>query len=328
MPSLPLKASKSSPLHYYETYLDILNGGGSIRIHWNANYSNLFNATGNGQFTSTDLPTEYDRLVKNADGSYTLTRKDQSVYQFNSSGRLTKIQNGHGQELDMTYDGSNQLVAVTEPVSGQFLSFSYNSNNLIDAVADNLGRRVSFTYDANSNLTGITDANGNKTTYAYTPQGYVQSGTDNNGLTLFTDTYDSSGRVIAQWDGVQGHQPGAFSYDETSRPGYIITTYTDRDGNTRTLVHDSNYNLVSETDQLGNTTTNSYDAYGNCTSTTDPLNHTTTSTYDSSGNLLTTTDPAGKTTTNTYDANNNVTSITDALNNKTTKPFSNCSLRK
>lgn len=175
--------------HNYEAYLDILNGGG-IRIHWNANYSNLFNTTGNGQFTSTDLPTEYDRLVKNANGSYTLTRKDQSVYQFNSSGQLTKIQNGHGQELDLIYNSSNKLKSITEPVSGQAFNISYNSNNLISTVTDSLGRQVSFTYDANSNLTEVIDANGNKTTYAYTSQGYIQSGADNNGLTLFTDTYD------------------------------------------------------------------------------------------------------------------------------------------
>lgn len=306
--------------HDYEAYLSILSEN-SIKIHWNANCFNLFNGTGDGQFTSSDLSTKHDKLIKNTDGTYTLTRKDHSVYQFNTSGKLTQLQNGYGQVLNMTYDTSGHLIRIIEPVSNQALTLHYNGAGLIDTVTDNLGRQVSFTYDASNNLTMITDANGNRTTYAYTPQGYVQSAADNSDNVMFTNTYDSQGRVITQHDGMPDHQPGTFSYDETSQPGYVVTTYTDRNGNTRTLVHDSNYNLVSETDELGNTTAYTYDADGNRTSTTDPLNHTTTYTYDIMGNLLTTTDPAGYTTTYTYDANNNLLTETNPAGKTTSYAY-------
>lgn len=198
--------------HDCETRLTILTSG-SVRVHWNANYSNLFDKI-SGQYSSADLPAKHDKLVKNADNSYTLTRKDHSVYQFNSSGRLIQLQNGYGQNFSMTYDASGRLDRVTEPVSGQFLDFHYNSNNLVDSVSDNLSRQVSFGYDADNNMTSIVDAGGYTTTYTYTAEGYVLSAADHDGHTLFTNTYDTQGRVIAQQDGVSGYRQGTFSYDE------------------------------------------------------------------------------------------------------------------
>ncbi len=47
---------------------------------------------------------------------------------------------------------------VTEDISGRYLSFSYNVDNRLDKVTDNMGREVSFTYDANDDLDTYTDA--------------------------------------------------------------------------------------------------------------------------------------------------------------------------
>jgi RHS repeat-associated protein len=309
--------------HDYETRLTILTSG-SIRVHWNANYSNLFDKAG-GQYSSSDLPTKHDELVKNADNSYTLTRKDHSIYQFNSSGRLIQLQNGYGQSFNMTYDASGRLDMITEPVSGRFLDLHYNADNLVDTVSDNQNRQIFFGYDADHNLTAVTDASGYTTTYTYTAEGYVLSAVDHDGHTLFTNTYDSQGRVIAQQDGVSGHQQGTFSYDEASQPNHVITAYTDRNGHTRILVHDDDYNLVSETDELRQTSTYTYDADGNRTAATDPLNRTTAYTYDANGNLLTASDPAGNTTTYTYDGNNNLLTATNPAGKTTAYTYDDAS---
>ena len=148
--------------HNFETRLEALSDG-TVKIHWISNRANTFSNAGNNQFTSKDKATRYDNLVKNSDDSYALTRKDQSVYLFNSSGQLTELKNSHGQPLALSYDSVGNLQKVADPLSGQALNFTYTAQGLIDKVSDNANRQVSFDYDANSNLTAITDPLGNTT---------------------------------------------------------------------------------------------------------------------------------------------------------------------
>lgn len=72
--------------HNFEANLEELNGG-NVKIHWNANRVNTFINLDNNRFISPDLAVRHDKLVKNADGSYTLTRQDQTVYQFDNNGQ-------------------------------------------------------------------------------------------------------------------------------------------------------------------------------------------------------------------------------------------------
>ena len=292
---------------------------------------------GNNQFSSSDLTTRLDTLVKNPDGSYRLTRKDQSFYVFNPAGQLTQQGNGHGQYLTMAYDAEGRLVSVVEPVSGSAHTFQYNLDGLISGVTDDLNRQVAFEYDANRNLTKITDAKGQSITYTYNAQGRVLTATDAEGVQIFSNTYDGQGRVATQDDAITTNQLARFNYDETIEPGKVITTVYDRNGQSRVLTHDSNYQLLSLKDELGNIiNTYTYDGDGNRTSVTDANGNTTTFSYDTRGNLLSTTDPAGnisrmtydsrnnlltvenavyKKITYTYDANNNITSVTNPLGN-------------
>ncbi len=281
--------------HDYEAYLSILSSN-SIKIHWNANYSNLFNGTGNGQFTSSDLPTKHDKLIKNTDGTYTLTRKDHSVYQFNTSGKLTQLQNGYGQVLNMIYDTSGHLIRIFEPVSNQALTLHYNGAGLIDTVTDNLGRQVSFTYDASNNLTVITDANGNKTTYAYQydDAGRLASFTDPAGTVSYT--YDPNGNVLTVNDAVYGVITR--TYDALNR----VTSYTDTQGNTIQYTYDPVGNLTTLTYPGGRQVHYTYDPANRLTSVTDWANRTTTYQYDQNNRLVKTTRPDGSVLTMSYDA--------------------------
>jgi len=301
--------------HDFETNLEVLPNG-NVKIHWDANHVNTFFNNGNDRFSPADSAMRFDKLVKNSDGTYTLTRKDQKAYQFDTAGKLTKVQNGHGQSLTLAYDTSGRLATVEEPLSGQAFTLHYNTDGFIDQVTDSLNRQVSFTYDANHYLTGITDAGGQTTTYTYNGDGQVLTAVDAEGRQLFTNTYDDKGRVITQDDTIEGNQLTRFSYDESTRPGELITTVTDRNGNTRVFVYDNNYSLISETDELGNTTTYTYDDDGNRTGITDAKGNTTTFTYDDRGNLLTATDPVGNVTKMTYDDRNNLLSVENAAGKK------------
>lgn len=317
--------------HNYETRLEA-QADGSVKLRWSANRENDFTSTDQINYTSSDNACRLDKLVKNADGSYTLTRKDQSQYSFDASGRLIEERNRTGQALHMTYDSNSKLQTVSEPLSGIALNLAYDGSGLLQSATDNLNRQWSFTRDVSHNLTNIQYPNTTSSVFTYDAAGQVLSETDPQGNLLFLNTYDSEGRVVSQDDGVSGNQVSTLVYDDTSQPGFRVTTITDRTGQSRQYIHDSSYQLVKVIDELGNQTQIAYDADGNRTGITDAAGHSTTMTYDSRGNLLTTTDAdshtttityddcnnvlsiqnaAGRTITNTYDANNRLTSITD-----------------
>ena len=295
--------------HDYGAYLELVDNS-SIKVHWSPNRANTFTNNGQNQYTCPDQSMKNVILNKSQDGSYTLTLKDQSQYQFNTTGVITDMKNCHGQALNLSYDGTNRLDKIIEPISGQSLTISYNADSLIATITDTLSRKVYFTYDSSQNLIGVTDPSGKITTYTYDSTGRVLTGTDPSGTQVFSDTYDSMGRIIKQGDAV--NHLTTLSYDESSQPGYLMTTIIDRNSQTTVYKYDTAYNLLSVKDALGNTTQYTYDANGNRTSEMDANSNTTAYTYDSQGNLLTIKDPQGHTTSITYDSNNNLISMTNA----------------
>lgn len=307
--------------HNFETRLEELPSG-DITIHWSGNRSNGFTKNASGEYMPQDRAILHDTLIKNQDGSYALTRKDQSVYIFDAQGKLTTQKNGHGQQFDMSYDASGKLTRVEEPISGKTINFTYNASGFIESATDNLNRQVSFGYDVDRNLTSITDAKNQATTYTYNQAGQVLTATDAEGIRLFSNTYDSQGRVIEQDDAVSTNQTARFSYDEISDPGKLITTATDRNGKTRVLTHNYKYELLSIKDELQNVSaTYTYDADGNRLSAKDAEGNITKFTYDSRGNLLTITDPKNNKSTMTYDARSNLLSVENALGKKITYTY-------
>lgn len=294
--------------HNYETYLEIMEDG--IKLHWTTNRWNQFIKCDENRYESYDEATFYDQLVKNADGTYTLTRKDQTIYEFDTTGKLAAKKNKNGQTINLTYNPEGKLYSITEPVSGRSLLLQYNAAGLVEMVTDCANRKVQFTYDPNYNLTGITDANGKTTTYTYNSDGQVlTAATEADGVMLFTNTYDSQGRVITQDDAIVDNNLTELNYDDSVN-GQIATTVTDRNGKSRILVHDNRHQLLSITDENGYKTIYTYDANGNQLSAKDANGQKTTYTYDKRGNQLSITDPVGHTTYMNYDDRNNLLSIT------------------
>ena len=321
--------------HNYESRIEELPDG-IIKLYWNANQVNTFIYDTGNVYISPDLSTSYDRLEKQDDGSYILTRKNQQKYYFNQSGMLANIANRTGQSLILGYDSSGKLDTITEPISGQNIYLSYNGQGLLDRISDNLNRQVSFSYDANHNLVSITDAMGQTTTYVYDNEDRIVQIIDCAGITVFTNTYDEKGRIITQDDARDDTPAFHFNYDEVSQPGNVKTTLIDRNGYSQEFVYDFSYRLLSHKNELGLSTSKTYDKHGNCTSITDTAGNTTSYTYDEFGNLAGICDPASNTTSfsyderdnlisvqnaagksnrNTYDENNNLINITDLMNN-------------
>jgi RHS repeat-associated protein len=341
---------RGMPLVFQRSYNVLDNYAGQLGANWTHSYNIVLSqpvsgtavikwGDGHGEtFTLSGgiylpQPGVFNTLVKNADSTFTLTRKDQTQFAFSAGGAVTSIRDKNGNTVTLTYNGSGNLIQITDTV-GRNLVFAYDASNRITQITDPIGRTVSLQYDANNNLVQATDSAGGITTFAYDTNHRVTSITQPNGQTLLTNTYDSSGRVITQTGGrgfsstlaydapnprdttiidARGNQT-IHSYDSSLR----IVKITDASAGITSFTYDANNDRTSVTNQNGKTTNLSYDSAGNITNITDPVSNSTVFSYDAKNDLLTATNPKGKTTSFTYDSHGNLKTIVDALSSTTT----------
>jgi RHS repeat-associated protein len=262
-------------------------------------------------------PGVFGTLVRNGDGTWDLTQKDQSRYHFAADGRLLWAEDCNGNRTTLAYDAQGRLTAVTEP-AGRALTFEYTSpvsTTLISRITDHISRFIEFTYNITGELTVVTDVMGYATTMTYDADHRLLTITDANGHTFVRNVYDDRGRVREQYDALNNKT--TFAYDEPAHK----TLVTDPRGNVTTYQYDSEWRLISEKDPLNNTASYAYDADNNRTQVTDKRGNTTRYAYDDRGNVLVITDTLGYTHTYTYDSRNNLTSETDPLGRTTTYEY-------
>jgi RHS repeat-associated protein len=325
---------------------------GDVKINWTTNRYNFFQKNEQGGYQPRQIKCHFDRLVKNADGSFTLTRHSGKVYQFNAEGRLLEISNKKGQSLHLSYDSAGRVSNVTEPVSGVFLTYAYNAAGLLETVTDPLGRQARLTYDDQQNLIKITNAAGQSTTYTYDKLGQTLTGTNDEGQVLFHNTYNEDRRIIEQSDGTEEwrynkkwrllYKPSGFHYVTDPDTGKVIKTwvYTRLNG-AHTYHFNENFQVIEFDKGLrfsneviyyrynengkrssvgynhGRTTAYEYDANGNLITITDALDQKTRMTYDDHNNLLSVTKPLGQRIQLDYDDHNNLIRVTDPMGNIT-----------
>jgi RHS repeat-associated protein len=264
-----------------------------------------FTPTGGGNYSAVTKGL-FDNLKKNADGTFTLTRKNQTQFNFSATGKLLTIVDRNGNTQTLSYTGGNPT--SIQDSSGRLFTLNYDSTGRIISVIDALGRTLQYSYDAASNLISFRDGLGGLTQYNYDANHRMISATDPRGNVYLQNTYDAQGRVIVQKN-ARGFST-TFAYDS---PSSGITTIVDPLGNITKHTHNSLVQLTSVVDGLAGTTSYLYDSNNLKTSATDPLGRTQALTYDGNGNLTAVTDPNGKTTSFLYDAKNNLTRITDRL---------------
>jgi RHS repeat-associated protein len=246
-----------------------------------------------------------DKLEK-VSGTFQLTTLGDTVYRFDSSGRIASITDSHGSQTTYAYSTEGRLATITDP-SGQTLTFSYNSSNHITSVKDSTGREVQFTYSTAGDLESVTDALGGVTKYAYDSQHRLTQITDPRGNVILKNVYDSQGRIIEQRDGLEHLWKLEYGPSET-----IVT---EPEGGKHKYTFDSQYRTTSETDQVGHTTTIAYDAAGNVDEVARPGGDKWTFGHDAAGNLTSVEDPEGGERSYEYDAKNHLVHSTDARGN-------------
>jgi RHS repeat-associated protein len=296
-------------------------------------------------------PGVRSRLTKTA-GGWTVTRRDRTELNFDTTGKLLSITDGNGIGVKLAYNSGGQLETATDS-AGHTVTFAYNSAGLLTSIALPLSRTIHYAYSAAGRLASVTDAAGDVTSYTYNSAGLLASILDANSHTVVQNTYNSSGQVVSQTNALG--KKSTFSYGSESTTftdplghkwvdhyaGGVLVKRTDPLGDTTTYAYDSNLDLTAVTDPNGNTTLMSYDGAGNMLDRTspapfdyeeswiynsldEPLTFTdrrglnTTYSYDARGNLLKTTRPDGTSLANTYSATTGARlSSTDAAGHTT-----------
>lgn len=273
------------------------------------------------------------KLVKNPDGTYTMTNRDQTRNAFDSSGRLIKQIDLNGYVTSLAYDGSGQLATITDP-AGRTLTVVF-TNGFVSSVSDQSGRSVLYQYDAQGNLSQTTDMAGGVTTYGYDTNHLLQIirdalCTSTTGCTGLVNVYDTSGRVASQTDAMNRRFTFTYVGNQTTvtdpKGNVTVETYQGNEVVSRTRGYGtaqaatsgyqydpSSLGMTTVTDPDNHPVTNTYDPGGNLLTRVDSLNRKTTYTYNGFNEVLTATDPLNVTTTNSYDANGNLTTLSRPL---------------
>jgi len=264
-------------------------------------------------------------LVKNADGTFTFTRKKREVLSFDASGNLTAEKDLNGYTTTLSRPNTATTV-VTDP-AGRTLTLTYSGTHLSTATdSASPARTVSFSYTGAGELAQVIDVGGGRTTFTYDGNHRVLTmrrpkffgDTTTSPSPVVTNHYDSSGRV--DWQSDELGRTTRFDYSVAN-----TTRVTDPNGNVHLDRYDSGL-LVSETRGYGTpqeaTWSRSYDpATLGCRLVRDPNGKDWQADYDAQGNLARSIDPLGRLTTYTYDALNDPTSVTDPSGVTTTMTY-------
>jgi RHS repeat-associated protein len=334
-PVVSVKSSTGAMLNLSLTY-DSYNADTSrarfntvLGIGWTHSYNlflfpqvgSIYRVDGDGRVTTyrlgpggiyTAAAGYFETIVKNSDGSFTITDKYKTAYQYVQIAgthfmqgtpvwRLVSITDRNNNVTTLTYSAGN-LTSVADTY-GRTIAFAYNSHNLLTSTTDPLGRITSFTYDSTgTQLAKITDPAGKTSQYTYNLFSQITSKTDKDGR-QFTYSYTNA-------------EPTGFT-DGTGAPYFSMSNPTNWATDPTQLAMNAVRQYVpsttSKTDGRGNVWKYSYDLHGYVTSMVAPDGATWTYTYDPVTLMpASQTDADGNITNYKYDAQGNLIQQTDA----------------
>ena len=92
-------------------------------------------------------PGVSDDLIKNADDTSTIKRRDLSKVNFDSQGRASEEIDKNGNKLTFNYGENGNISSIVDANDRQ-TTFSYNANNVVDKITDFAGKTTTYEYDA------------------------------------------------------------------------------------------------------------------------------------------------------------------------------------
>jgi YD repeat-containing protein len=173
-----------------------IDGGGTARITQENGSQAVFAADGSGGFASP--AGQYATLVRNADGTYTYSRRGEDVLMFTAGGALRREADPDGDGVSFGRDASGRVTSIADD-AGRALTLAYGADGHVASVSDPLGRTTTYGYDSAGDLTSSTDPAGHTWSFGYDANHVMTSMTDPDGG-VTTNTYDAAARVLTQTD--------------------------------------------------------------------------------------------------------------------------------
>ncbi len=212
-------------------------------------------------FPPANWPT--DEVINTVDNGATwvLTTQNRSKYRFASDtslGRLISIEDDQGRFTDLTYSGG-LLTEIRDRISGRGALLSYEGGKLVGVTDAAALQTAALDYSANGLLQNLT-AEGVSSSYHYTTNSWLNVVRDQNGGLVMSNAYDGLGRVVSQDDARSDNGLTLFSYDEATRPGFLITSVTDRNGQLHRYTFGQQWLLREYRSPDGQTTKYEYDS--------------------------------------------------------------------
>jgi len=265
--------------------------GSNLVAHWGDDLAYQFTNSGTDTFAA---PTGiHDTLIKNVDGTFTITETSQTKYHFNASLYCDTITDPSGNVLSINRNAAGYVSNVTDATNRR-ITFGYNAANQITSVTDPLSRVWTIAYNASGDLTTVSLPVLNAHTYSYTV-GYDTT----HDVTSVTTPGGRSGTFSYNTDGSLAWEQDGAGNRSTYTYASGLTTITDANGNATTHTYTSGL-LTKVTDAIGKYETYGYDTANNKTSVQDKRGFSWATTFDGNGNVLTKKDPYLNVTTTTY----------------------------
>ncbi len=237
------------------------------------------------------------------------------------ANRITAVIDPRGKRLEYAYDGSGDLVSVTNRL-GAKTKFAYAENrpHFLHSITDALERTAAAaTYAPDGRFQSLTNASGKTASLAYDVGARTQQVTDANGF-ISTKTLDARGNVVQTVD-----QTGAIAKSTFDSKGHVLTQTQviglddAASGETNDLttsnLYDSDFNMIEQRDVFGNTLRNAYDEHGAVITAVDAHGNASLTNYNPNGSIAFTTDVDGNTTRFQSNELGNVTQLRDRNNN-------------
>ncbi|GMU38382.1 MAG: hypothetical protein AMXMBFR22_25730 [Phycisphaerae bacterium] len=257
---------------------------------------------------------------------WTLTFKNQSRLNFNTLGRLSGVEDAHGNLVSLTRDNNYKLLKITD-AAGRKLLFEYDNEDRLARIIDLkaggcwpaedcdcecgvdcecedgeepsgstlINRVYDLEYDEDDRLWKVIDPEEHsvrpEVVILYDEDGRIASIEDKDGDAFEYTYHSASGAVDTVTDPDTLSTPYVQSFAYTCPTDPRRTTYTDRRGNDWLYDWSTTGTLSKFTNPLSDEQEFTFDMARNLTVYKDGLDNTWTFTYDSKGNLLKTFTP-------------------------------------
>lgn len=256
-------------------------------------------------------PNNYIQAKENLDGSYTLTFRNQTRMNFNSSGELETILDRNDNITTFNRDGNGHVTSVDDG-EGRFLFVDYDGRTdgqprFFRREDNSTGLTVELQYDGSDRLWKVIEQEGETTEFLYDGDGRLWKKIDPRGKVEVEYTYYSSGDYEGrvETETIYGERLITYTYTETTQTQVEedLSALSDDEPRTTVLTFNERSQLVAKVDPLGNVWEWEYNDDSNpylMTKAIDPNLNPTLYEYDVDSQLISVTDAQLNTTAFTY----------------------------